>query len=304
MATNAKKYTSLAELLQGNRAKIALIIGNGINRYGAAAKTNSWHDLLLTLARQHLALRNTTVPRGISLTEFYDVIELKSRQDLSARNLQQEFCELMSSWAYYGQHQRIVAWAQEANAPILTTNFEHILEEAGNCKLYRTRKGGFTDLYPWESYFGSRQLTDPTQGFGIWHINGMQHYHRSIRLGLSHYMGSVDRARGWLHNGGDRLLAGNKMNVWRGATSWLQIMFHFPLLIIGLGLEENEVFLRWLLIERARYYKKFPERKMPAWYVHKGSLNSDGKRFFLEGVGIQALNVAGYRDIYGETTWG
>lgn len=53
------------------------------------------------------------------------------------------------------------------------------------------------------------------------------------------------------------------MREWDGAASWLHIVFNSPLLIFGLGLEENEVFFRWLLIERARYFKKFPiEEKM------------------------------------------
>ena len=37
--------------------------------------------------------------------------------------------------------------------------------------------------------------------------------------------------------------------------------------IFGLSLAENEVFLRWLLIQRAKYYRKFPERGHSAWYL-------------------------------------
>jgi len=93
----------------------------------------------------------------------------------------------------------LVEWAQESDTPILTTNFEQVLSHAGKCTLHRTKKGGFTDFYPWETYYGTKQIDNPTEGIGIWHVNGMQHYSRSVRLGLSHYMGSVERARGWLH---------------------------------------------------------------------------------------------------------
>ena len=294
----------IKSLLRKHRSDIALVIGNGINLYGPAYQTNSWHDLLVKLAEKHLPGKLRSVPAGVALTEFYDVLELKSAMPITGPTLQQEFCELMASWRYYEHHQRIVEWAQESDRPILTTNFEQILAAAGKCTLHRTKKDRFTDYYPWESYYGANEIDIPTEGFGIWHVNGMQHYRRSVRLGLSHYMGSVERARGWLHKGNERrLFSGKNVREWDGAASWLHIVFNSPLLIFGLSLEENEVFFRWLLIERARYFKKFPERKKDAWYVYTGTLNNDGKQFFLEGVGIVPLHVASYDDIYGATTW-
>ena len=83
----------------------------------------------------------------------------------------------------------------------------------------------------------------------------------------------------------------------------MHIVFNNPLLIFGLGLNENEVFLRWLLIERARYFRKFPDRKKPAWYVHTDDLKNSGKAFFLEGVGIQMIESNDYDEIYGPHTW-
>ena len=299
----------MKSLLRKHGSDIALVIGNGINLYGPAHRTNSWHDLLVKLAGKYLPARLRSVPTGVALTEFYDVLELKSTLSTSVPTLQQEFCDLMASWQYYEHHQRIVEWAQKFDRPILTTNFEQILSDAGNCTLHRTKKDSFTDYYPWESYYGVRQIDNPAEEFGIWHVNGMQHYRRSVRLGLSHYMGSVERARGWLHKGNERrLFSGKNMREWDGAASWLHIVFNSPLLIFGLSLEENEVFFRWLLIERARYFKKFPDRKKDAWYVYagkanNGKANNDGKQFFLEGVGVLPLHVSSYDDIYGATTW-
>jgi hypothetical protein len=294
----------MKSLLRKHRSDIALVIGNGINLYGPAHHTNSWHDLLVKLAGKHLPAKLRSVPAGVALTEFYDVLELKSTVGTGGPTLQQEFCDLMASWRYYEHHKRIVEWAQDSDRPILTTNFEQILSDAGKCTLHRTKKDGFTDYYPWESYYGTNDLDNPNERFGIWHVNGMQHYRRSVRLGLSHYMGSVERARGWLHKGNERrLFAGKNVREWDGAASWLHIVFNSPLLIFGLSLEENEVFFRWLLIERARYFKKFPDRKKDAWYVYSGKLNNDGKQFFLEGVGVVPLHLASYDDIYGAATW-
>ena len=294
----------MKSILKKHKADIALVIGNGVNLYGPAHKTNSWHDLLVKLAEKHLPSALKSVPAGVALTEFYDVLELKTNNTAPKLSLQQEFCNLLASWKYYDHHKRIVGWAMNSDRPILTTNFEQVLSDAGRCTLQRTKKGGFTDFYPWESYYGTKAIENPAEGFGIWHVNGMQNYHRSIRLGLTHYMGSVERARGWFYKGNERqLFSGKNMRDWEGEASWLHIIFNSPLLIFGLRLEEDEVFFRWLLIERARYFKKFPERKKDAWYVYAGKQNNDGKQFFLEGVGITPLHVASYDDIYGSETW-
>jgi hypothetical protein len=291
----------MKSLLRNNRCNIGLVIGNGINRYDAAETTNSWQDLLISLAEKHLPENLHRVPPGITLTEFYDVLELKPVKSDSEKSLQQEFVDLMASWKPYDHHKRIIGWARGAKAPILTTNFERVMAEAGSCSLHRTKKGGFTDYYPWENYYSDGPINDPSNEFAIWHVNGMQKYYRSIRLGLTHYMGSVERARKLIHKG--NLFSRKNAHEWQGATTWLHVVFNTPLLIFGLGLEENEVFLRWLLIERARYFKKFPDRKKDAWYIHFREFKTAGKKFFLEGVGIQAVQAANYDEIYGASTW-
>lgn len=295
---------NVKSILKKHQSEIALVIGNGINIYGSAGETNSWHDLLVRLAEKYLPLGLKSVPAGVALTEFYDVLDLKSDRKESEISLQQEFCELMDSWNFYDHHKRIVDWAKALGRPILTTNFDKVLSDAGQCTLQRTKKSGFTDFYPWESYYGTEAIRNPIEGFGIWHVNGMQEYKRSIRLGLTHYMGSVERARNWIHKGNERrLFSGKNVQDWEGAASWLHVIFNSPLLIFGLSLEENEVFLRWLLIERARYFRKFPDRKKEAWYVYAGNSNSSGKQYFLEGVGITPLRVENYESIYGSETW-
>ena len=298
-------FMDMRSLINRNSSDIALIIGNGINRYDSSSTSNSWEALLRKLARKyHTGAGN--IPAGISLTEFYDVLELKSGSKISGLSLQKDFCEIMAGWKPWDHHRHIAKWAKDARAPILTTNFENALGNAVECELLRTTAKGFTDYYPWTSYYGDNNnpLTNPCDGFGIWHINGMEHYHRSIRLGLSHYMGSVGRARAWLHRGKDRrLFSGKSTDNWAGKNTWVHIIFNSPLLIFGLALEENEVFFRWLLIERARYFKKFPYRSKKAWYVHTNEKDGSGKLFFLKGVGVQPVKVNSYDDIYSAQIW-
>ncbi len=323
---------ALSQILSQAEAP-ALLIGNGINRYHSLGDQNSWDGLLTQLAQRHLHDFTGQLPQGISLTEFYDILDLRlnaqrrtakpkrsaaqatSKTKVSSANrkvegnLQQQFCDLMSAWQPLPQHRYIMEWAKRREAPVLTTNFENCLGQAIGAKFFVAsgntgEQQGFTDFYPWEAYFSDRLLDHPCGGFGIWHINGMQRYHRSIRLGLSHYMGSVERARSRLHKGPRRLSAGTDPQQWAGASTWLDIIFHKPLLIFGLGLAENEVFLRWLLIERARYFTDFPKRFQPAWYVHPRGEKDLGKLYFLQAVGVQAYEVADYDALYGPDAWG
>jgi len=204
----------------------ALIVGNGINLYGNSGNGNSWEALLQQLASNHQAPQ-TRVPKGISLTEFYDVLDIAngnpgSTSSKSAPSLQKEFCDLMQSWSAESHHKLVAQWAKDNNKPILTTNFEDTLGSGIRCTLNHTTTKGFTDYYPWASYYGHSHINGPSHEFGIWHINGMQHYSRSIRLGLSHYMGSVERARRWLHKGKeDRLFSGKNHVHWSPAPTAL-----------------------------------------------------------------------------------
>lgn len=257
---------TLGRILRGPGRNAALIIGNGIHRYGASSRINSWEELLVELA-QKAKTRIDQVPKGTTATEFFDVLELRAR--LQAGALARTFCDMIMDWRPLDHHAHIMAWARKRKAPVLTTNFDEVLSNAAGCAFVHPKRKGFTDFYPWECRFAHAEVDDPCADFGIWHINGMAQYARSVRLGLTHYMGSVQRARGWIHSGEDRLFGGKDRVNWRGRHSWLHVIFNKPLLILGLGLGENEVFLRWLLIERARYFATFPKRAQEAWYVHK-----------------------------------
>ena len=296
---------SLRRILLQNKNNIALVIGNGSNRYGNAKEVNSWDHLLLKLATKFNIPGGENIPDGITLTEFYDLLELRKPVKNSAKiHLQKEFCAGMDEWRVFPHHERIVRWAQTNSVPILTTNFDSVFSRVGNFPLFPERNQSFTDYYPWERYYADRPLDRPDLGFGIWHINGMEKYRRSIRLGLTHYMGSVERVRNWVHKGNERrLFSGKNDNNWVGVNTWLHIVFNKPLVIFGLGLEENEVFLRWLLIERARYFRNFPHRKQLAWFIYTSENEKAGKLYFLEGLGIDAVKVPDYDDIYGEGIW-
>lgn len=292
--------TTPAQIARRHRRDLALVLGNGINRYGEGPRHMSWDKLLLDLWRRHARLPMAAIPEGITLTEFYDALELSHKGRLPTPKLQREFCLQMEGWRPMAQHQAVVRWAMDSGCPVLTTNFEETLAEAARASLHRFDGERFTDYYPWSSYFAPAALGHPLAGFGIWHINGMQRYYRSIRLGLDHYMGAVERARGLLHRGGaSSLFAGAAPRDWRGGDTWLRIVFEKPLLFIGLGLDPTEVFLRWLLIERCKYFRKYPKRRKPAWYAYAGAPVA-GRELLLSAIGVESVRVESYAQLYQE----
>lgn len=292
----------LRTLLSKHSSDIALLVGNGINLFGATGE-NSWGCLLSQLAREHLDPKHEKVPKGISHTEFYDVLELAFARTQVDPKLVVQFCALMASWKPMEQHEAIAGWAAHHEVPILTTNFENTLGEAVGCTFRRTGNKRFTDFYPWETYYALTDVIEPCTQFAIWHINGMQKYPRSIKLGLTQYMGSAARARGWLHNGAGRLLSDPAGTAWKGAMTWLQVFFHKPILVVGQGLPETEVFLRWLMIERTKYFRLYPDLQKRAWYVHVNGELPVGKVLFLKAVGFEPFPVGSYDEMYAHRTW-
>lgn len=292
-------------ILRENAGDLALLIGNGINLYNNPDQRNSWKGLLGTLAINHIGPDFEKLPEGLSFTEFFDILEIHAGVGNITSSLQSEFCALMAQWRPQAQHRCISAWALAHQVPILTTNFEGTLGQPLNCKIYRLSRTRFVDYYPWDIYYAASPLTDPLKSFAIWHINGMQKYRRSVRLSLSHYMGSVERARSWLRRSGSRLFGNNDVASWRGATTWMHVFFHKPLLVFGLRLGSDEVFLRWLLIERARYFAKHPERRKKGWYVCPAHDKdwSEGKDMFLRSVGLEPVKVEEWGHMFDDEVW-
>jgi len=84
----------LTDLLRDSRDDVALVIGNGVHRYGPS-RVNSWDALLLDLARRN-GVDIDEIPTGASATEIFDVIELHARS--RSGELAKEFCNMMRDW--------------------------------------------------------------------------------------------------------------------------------------------------------------------------------------------------------------
>lgn len=80
-------------------------------------------------------------------------------------------------------------------------------------------------------------------------------------------------------------------------NTWLHLVFNCDLVIMGQGLDEQATFLRWLLIERMKYYRGFRDRKRKGWYVGLKNEMTEGKKFFLERIGFELIQLDNYEYI-------
>ena len=258
--------------------------------------------------------KKCNIPKGTSLTEFYDILELNrfwgSRglipQD-SLRLLQQRNTVKQNVAGKFPHKdsdklrlRMCIEGIRRLNVPILTTNFDTYISDSVNATQYKLKpindQYKFNDFYPWNMYYSDRIINNPLDGFAVWHINGTREYSRSIRLGLSDYMGSVERARKMIQeNSLEDCFTGKNQSYWKGYNTWFHIVFNKSLFIFGLGLEENEVFLRWLLIQRTKYCKMY-KKSHKGWYIDKGI--KAGKRFFLEQLGFEVIDLSDYNTLY------
>ena len=300
------EVAEVKSIFSRNRNDIAFIFGNGINLH--YNKDNvSWNDLLLDLWDEYSFNTQSTIPNGISFTEFYDVLEI---QNYASRNfssiLQKNVAEKIEGWQPNESQNLILNKIKNMDVPLLTTNFDDLIKKSLELEFYKLEDTKFTDYYPWSCYYSDKKLADPVDGFGVWNINGMVKYHRSIKLGLSQYMGNVERARKLIHKRPENIsFEGKNQSYWPGYKTWLHVLFNKSLFICGLSLDETEIFIRWLLIERAKYFRKFPDRKHKGWFVIKNGSNNpkdEGKKFFLQSVGFEIIELNDYKSIY-EDIW-
>ena len=138
----------------------------------------------------------------------------------------------------------------------------------------------------------------PCDGFGIWKVHGDVRYKDSIRLGLTDYMGSSNKARDLISKGVGRLHNTTRKKPWNGRDTWLDIWFNKPIIVFGLGYGKDEVFLRWLLIERRRFFNKLG-RDMDVIYIDvKGKTPNAPVYNLMTNLGVELQIARDFGEIY------
>lgn len=291
---------------------LAFILGNGINlaAYGNSVSNVKWDDLLKYLWEKELHTSMPNFGGGASLTEIYNIMELHSKRS----TLEEEVIRFYREWKPNDFHHKLAtSLANDWNVPVMTTNFDlnlHCLEEPYKRHVlhyknpFDRKARGFANMkgYNWASYYG---LSCPVNGdeinygsffnqFSLWHINGSVDYKHNIKLGLTQYIAQCQKARSYINRsqyfddfkGKDQLY-------WAGINTWLHLIFNKSLCIIGLNMGVDEVFLRWLLIERKFHFGA--GRTHNGWFVDKKI--DDSKKRFLNEIGFEAIEMD-FDDIY------
>ena len=299
-------YTAdeIIKIIKANQDSIAFVIGNGSNRYFGNGVLLSWEELLkqVWMMNSSSGKSFSSVPSGISNTEFIDALEIELIRNGNGFNkIKKDIASIVESWKPISGISTMVQKIESKQVPLLTTNFDLLFEFAFGMSERKLPLRGkrATDYYPWNYYYGKKGmklLSSPNDGFGIWHVHGMATHPRSIRIGLNDYMGLVERSRGIIQKNylGKGFISTN---------TWLDIIFSKSLFIFGLGLETDEVFLRWLLLQRAKYNEIY-KAGLKGWYVTCAQFGpvSSGKRLFLESIGFEIIEVATPNIVY-EDIW-
>jgi hypothetical protein len=312
----------------------AILLGNGINIHENCGE-ESYKSLLLELAKDSRIdekyigkideiLKCTD---DISYPEFYDALNVYSKKnsvnETGKEDPINEYTELkvriqekLRKLKTGNAHEKLVAFAMQNELPILTTNFDtclltdSILEhyskkqqktKAGDIRPSRTKHGEFTHRYPVYSYYSNREITNALENFGIWHIHGCLCYRDSILLGISEYFNFKKWLEGFFSKKGEA----HGRDIWNDKNSWLDILFHKNLVMVGLALGSQEIGFRWLLKRRYNYSHQH-NLDLKTLYVEwnedkiANSINA-GKKFFLESLDIEVAELSG-AEIYDNWT--
>src|SRR3546814_338029 len=85
------------------------------------------------------------IPKGITITEFYDLLDIANSDNRSTNfQIQKEASKLLTDWEFKNHHTAFVKREHEIDAPILTTNFDLILTSSLGQQKYNTYNKFFT----------------------------------------------------------------------------------------------------------------------------------------------------------------
>ena len=260
---------------------------------------SKWERLRDEKLKEFSLSMNGVQPSDLSLINS---IGTNTYRNLWQSDIQEKVVEYLRDWNPSSQHYMIGRKIASLRAPLLTTNYDENFNRALNCRFYRLGRTNFSKINPFSGYWGQHVISNPLDDFGIWHINGLIKYPNSIKLGLSQYMTSVEKVRALIHGKSSDVesFTGKNQGVrWRGYNTWLHAFFNKSLFIFGLALNKDEVFLRWLLFERIKYFTLF-SKSFKGWYIttKRDYQNmSLGQKMFFQDVGIEVIPLDSYKQI-------
>ena len=290
-----------------SQGEYAYLIGNGIN---LANRGTDWNLLLgnvvSSLLGEDAFLYNAIDEQGITNTEIQNIIPLeynrKKGEFISSKEIMQQVCNHISILDF--SKNRMLDYIKHNNEEILTTNYDFNIENylwKGNGSIQRQRNGNVSyktsNYYPWDYYYCEKANNRTSKTSIVWHIHGDIDHWQSIILSLSRYVGASGKAKKQIN------MQDQSSELEKCKGTWLHTFFTKPLVIVGLALDPQEFFLRYLLIERAGWMKTHGIRMQPSFYLLRaGEKIEPGKAHFLSFLGINAVMFHD-DDIFNDPIW-
>ena len=309
--------------------RYAFVLGNGINYY-LRNSVVSWKELLDNFIRVNKdsleELSFASQSKDVTNTEIVNLIEVFADKELGAgnpaaamRKKLMAFLKERLSFKAPGECALLdAAWGKHH---ILTTNFDESIEKYISRSIKRRLKGCEAKArnkeenvhsnngdYPWNRFWGLKDCPKERSPLDhhntIWHIHGKLDNKTScsVLFSLTRYVNAIKRVELW------KMASPEK---WPGRNTWVNIFYNEPLIIAGLGLENQEVFLRTLLIERNRHWKKQKKdgkiKKEPKSFYLVRKTDDDKKatdgRAFLRALGFEVVEFESTEDLYNNNNW-
>lgn len=301
--------TELKSLIE--RGDGIFLIGNGINL--ATGKCKSWKELLKDIINafyvddQMLMTILDNDIQGITYPEIASVIE--NSQNLMQkyeRKLKQEIiratkCDLRGEKAC----NNLLEYTRRHNSKILTTNYDLNIEDYLWTSGFRKeeKKTTINSSKKKVNYKYSWGITscEPNcnHSVEICHIHGRATESLKILLSLKDYLNASNYAEDLLKNA---LLNVSENQKYTGI--WLEDFVKKPLIITGLALEPQEIFLRSLLLLREKYIRANNLLVDTSFYLDLESKGNDskyiGRKLFLDLLGIKTFELD---NIYYNSIW-
>lgn len=287
---------------------VCFLLGNGLNLFAkdkcSGFSMPSWGELISIIAKDinFKALRslekNMKVYSRISYPEIFTI--LLRNTDMCVKS---KVCKIIAKHSPTEIHSSFVKYCIKNRSPIITTNYDFLLEKSVGILSEKNTKEKIHKTYPITRCYTLQELftVNPMTDFAIWHLQGYVDRRESIRLGFIDYANQLVWFKKQLPTLEDvksnRIKADSLFD-----HSLLAPFFKKKLCIIGSRLDQSELVLRWLLLRRSLFWKYFDNNSCcntdSGWFIYKDKKEDNGLNFFLNSIGITPIPVNEYSDIY------
>ena len=284
---------------------VAILLGNGFN-YAFYDRSTSWAKLVADIwneSHPNADITEDLVKRtNLSLTETAEMSEkpFDNICESVAKFFSNEFIQNSDA-------KKFLEYLEQRNIPIITTNYDkNIAQELNLTQHYTTRREDAEILPPrfqWGRYYAKESFNkeDILNKFAIWNAHGTIDAPKSLCFTLSDYLECSKEAYAALEGIYSYFYIPSKDRTPHYVDTWLNILFNKNICIIGLSLNENEIFLRLLLMWRMQYMKSHygNPNKYKGWYLYVNDQDMPfNKKFFLDSVNIKPIKCKNHDAIY------